>query len=101
MKSRVSTDSLILAAICLIDMVSTLFLVLRGWAVEQNPLMAVCLKQGPMVFVLVKLASFIPFIVAVELYRRKDAAFARLACRSAIVLYVLIFIVMTVGSTVT
>jgi hypothetical protein len=101
MKSRVSTESLILVAICLVDMVCTLFFVMRGCAVEQNPLMAVCLRHGPMVFVFVKLASFMPFVVAVELYKRKDAAFARLACRSAIVLYLITFIVMTVGSSIT
>lgn len=97
MKYKVSAESLILVAICLADMISTLFFVLRGTAVEQNPLMAMCLKQGPVVFVLVKLASFVPFVLAIELYRRRNAAFARLACRTAIAAYVVTFAVMTVG----
>ena len=96
MKSRVSTESLVLVTICLADMFATLFFVMRGCAVEQNPLMAACLRRGPVVFVLVKLASFVPFIVAVELYRRRDALFARLACRSAIVLYLVTFAALTI-----
>jgi hypothetical protein len=44
----------------------------------------------------VKTASFVPFVIAIELYRKRDAAFARLACRSAIALYLVTFIVLTV-----
>lgn len=98
MSLRVSRESLVLVAICLADMLSTLFFVMRGSAVEQNPIMAVCLQHSPAAFVLVKLASFVPFVVAVELYRRKDPAFARLACRSAIVLYVVAFVALTLGT---
>jgi len=87
----------VLVGICLADMISTLFFVLRGAAVEQNPLMRVCLDASPWVFVLVKLASFIPFVLAVELYRKKNAAFARLACPISIVAYVVTFVVLTVG----
>jgi uncharacterized membrane protein len=101
MKLRVSMESVILVAICLADMLATLFLVSRGYAVEQNPLMAMCLRHSPMVFVVVKVASFVPFVVAVELYRRREAAFARLACRSAIVLYVVTFAVLTLRTNFT
>jgi len=97
MKFRVSMESLILVAICLIDMLSTLFFVMRGCAVEQNPLMAMCLRHSPAMFVLVKIASFIPFVIAIELYRKKDPAFARIVCRSAIVLYVVTFTALTLG----
>ena len=98
MKFKVSTESLVLVAICLADMFSTLFFVMKGLAVEQNPLMAACLRHGPMAFVLVKLASFVPFVVAIELYRRRNAAFARLACRSAIALYLVTFVALTLGT---
>jgi len=98
MKSRVSTESLVLVAICLVDMLSTLFFVLRGYAVEQNPLMAACLRHGPTTFVLVKLVSFVPFIIAVEFYRRQNASFARIACRSAIALYLVTFVMLTFGT---
>lgn len=98
MQLRVSRESMILVAICLADMFATLFFVLRGCAVEQNPIMAACLRQSPAAFVLVKLLSFVPFIIAVELYRRKNPSFAQLACRSAIVLYLVTFIGLTLGT---
>lgn len=100
MKFRVSIESLILVAICLIDMLSTLICVMRGIAVEQNPLMAMCLRHSPMTFVMVKIASFVPFVVAIELYRKQNPAFARLVCRSAIVLYVVTFTVLTIGTNI-
>ena len=101
MQLRVSRESLILVGICLADMFSTLFFVLRGCAVEQNPIMAVCLNHSPAAFVFVKLISFVPFVIAIELYRRKDPAFARLACRSAIALYVVTFVALTLGTNLT
>lgn len=102
MKSKVSVsaESLILVAICMADMISTLVFVLRGRAVEQNPLMAMCLNQSPLMFVLVKLASFVPFVVAVELFRRRNPAFARFACRTAIAAYVVTFVALTLGCNV-
>ena len=95
---RVSRESLILVGICLADMFATLFFVLRGSAVEQNPIMAACMNQSPAMFVAVKLLSFVPFVIAIELYRNRDARFARLACRSAIALYVVTFVVLTLGT---
>lgn len=97
MKVRIGGDSIVLVLICLADMLSTLFFVLRGAATEQNPIMAACLNTGPWMFVLVKLASFVPFVVAIEIYRKRNAAFAGWACRSAIVLYVVTFTVLTLG----
>lgn len=100
MQLRVSRESLVLIVICLADMFSTLFFVMRGAAVEQNPIMAACLKHSPAAFILVKLASFVPFVIAVELYRRRNPAFARLACRSAIVLYLVTFVALTLGTNI-
>ena len=101
MKHRVSIESLILVAICVADMLTTLFLVIQGRAVEQNPLMSACINHSPATFVLVKTASFVPFVVAVELYKRKNPGFARAACRFAIALYLLAFIALTVGTNMT
>lgn len=98
MKIRVSGESIALVMICLADMLSTLFFVTRGSAVEQNPLMAACLRQGVGTFVLVKILSFVPFVIAIELYRRRNAAFARMACRSAIALYLVTFVALTLGT---
>ena len=101
MKLRVSVESMVLISICLADMLATLYFVLRGCASEQNPLMAACIQHSPFTFVLVKIASFVPFVVAVELYRRTNPAFARTACRCAILLYILTFAVLTFHTNVT
>lgn len=98
MRSRVCAETLILSAICLTDMLLTLYFVLAGLAVEQNPIMAACINRSPVVFVLVKLLSFAPFVVAVELYRRKNPSFARTVCRWAIVAYLTVFTVLTAAA---
>ena len=98
MKHRLSIETIVLIVICLADMLTTLVLVMRGMATEQNPIMAACLNHSPGMFVLVKLLSFVPFVIAVELYRRKNPDFARSACRCAIVLYLITFAVLTVST---
>lgn len=99
MKVRVGIESLVLVAICIADMLATLYLVLRGVAVEQNPLMAACIDCSPVVFVIVKTVSFVPFVIAVELYRRRNPGFARKACLCAIGLYLATFAALTVGAS--
>lgn len=100
MSLRVSRESLALVAICLADMLSTLFFVQTGRAVEQNPLMAACINHSPVTFVVVKMVSFVPFIVAVELYRRKNPRFALNACRCAIALYLVTFVALTLTTNI-
>ena len=96
-KLSVGIESLVLVAICLADMLATLWLVLHGMAVEQNPIMAACINCGPAVFVLVKTLSFVPFVIAVECYRRRNPGFARKACLCAIFLYLTVFAALTIG----
>jgi hypothetical protein len=100
MRLKISIESIVLIAICLADMFATLYLVLNGMATEQNPIMAACIRHSPATFVLVKLVSFVPFVVAVELYRRRNPGFARKACLYAIGLYVVAFVVLTIGTNV-
>lgn len=101
MKLRLSTESIVLIAICLADMLSTLYFVLHGMATEQNPIMAACIQHSPALFVFVKLVSFVPFVVAVELYRRRNPGFARKACLCAIGLYLVTFVALTAGINMT
>ncbi len=101
MRVKLCIESLILIAICVADMLVTLYFVLHGAAIEQNPIMAACINHSPAMFVLVKLVSFVPFVVAVELYRRKNPGFARAVCRWAIGLYLATFIVLTLGTNIT
>ena len=96
MRVRVSIESMILVFVCVADMLATLYFVVSGLATEQNPLMAACINHSPVTFVLVKLVSFVPFVVAVELYRQRNPDFARRVCVAAIVLYVVTFVALTV-----
>lgn len=100
MRLGISVESLTLVAICVADMIATLFFVLKGMATEQNPLMAACINHSPATFVLVKIASFVPFVVAVEVYRRSNPEFARRACLCAIGLYVVAFVALTLKTNV-
>lgn len=87
MTYKISTESILLAAICMADMVLTIFLVQFRLAVEQNPLMAACLNKGVFAFVLVKMLSFAPFIILAEIHKRRNPTFVRFATRLAIALY--------------
>lgn len=95
MKTLISKESIVLSLICMADMFSTLIMVSMGYATEQNPLMASCLRHSAMMFLVAKTASFLPFIVVVEWYRRRKPAFARNATRAAIILYVLAYVTIT------
>ncbi|MEN6355953.1 MAG: DUF5658 family protein [Armatimonadota bacterium] len=96
-KYRVSIESVVLVAICLADMLVTLYCVLAGIAIEQNPIMAACINKSPGMFVFVKMLSFVPFVVAIEMYKKRNPDFARKACRCAIGLYVITFTILTLG----
>ena len=100
MRYKVSMESLVLVGICLADMLVTLYCVLIGIAREQNPIMAACINRSPVMFVLVKMLSFVPFVIAVELYRRRNPEFAVKACRYAILLYVVAYTVLTIGTNI-
>lgn len=101
MRVKICAESLILIAICVADMLATLWFVLSRMAVEQNPIMAACINHSPATFVLIKLVSFVPFVVAVELYRRRNPGFARAACRWAIGVYLATFVALTLGTNIT
>ena len=91
MRQKVSLESLILAGICIADMVATIILVAMGFACESNPLMAACMRHSVYTFLAVKIASFAPFILICEYYRKKNPVFVRGAMRSAIALYLVAY----------
>lgn len=93
--SSISVESVVLATVCLVDTLSTLVLVSTGAAVEANPFMAACLRYGAGAFVLIKLLSFLPFVIVTEWYRRRNVAFARTIARAAIGVYLLSYLVLT------
>ena len=93
----VCAETIVLVFICLADMISTMYFVAMGMAVEQNPIMASFLDKGPAVFILAKIVSFLPFVVAVEICRRKNPNFAKIACRWAIGAYLAAYVMLTLG----
>ncbi len=94
MKLNISFESLLLAAICLADMIATIVFVSLGHACESNPLMAACLNHSLGLFVAVKIASFIPFIIVCEIHKRRNPAFVRMAMRAAIGLYLAAYVIL-------
>jgi hypothetical protein len=91
METKISRESLLLAAICITDMILTATLVQFKLAAEQNPLMAACLGKGIGIFIIVKMLTFVPFIALAEYYRRHNPAFVRTATRCAIFLYLSVY----------
>lgn len=94
---RLTRGSQAIIAICLLDMVTTLILVKNGLATEFNPIMQVFLSISPFAFVLAKLISFVPFVVAIEVYKRYNPRFTSCASRIAVIAYLFIYVTLTVG----
>jgi hypothetical protein len=86
-------DSILFALLCVTDMLSTLYWVHDGVASESNPMLALCLQHGPIVFVAAKLVSFVPMLLFAAWYRLTRPQFIALALRAGVAAYVLIYIV--------
>ena len=95
--ARLSRASIALVGLCLLDMLTTLYFVAQGMAVESNPIMDMFLKISPLMFIIAKVISFIPFVIAVEWYRRYNPKFSSIATRCTIAAYLLIYVVATFG----
>ena len=95
---NVSSDTKTLVAVCLADLVTTLYFMYSGAAYEANPVMAGVLSFGVWAFVSVKLLSFVPFVVLIEIYRLTEPEKAKSVTKLVTVLYLLIYIYVTVSS---
>ena len=89
----VSASTTLLAAIILADMGETLWVINRGYAKEGNPLIAWALTISPLAFALVKLATVLPTIYALEVCRWRRPKFARIAGSVAVFAYLIVYIV--------
>ena len=94
---RLTLGSVILIVICTFDMLTTLYFVTHGIAIEYNPIMNAFFKISPASFIIAKLFSFVPFVIAIEVYRRHNERFAMIATRFTIVAYLLVYIFATLG----
>ena len=85
-------ESYIILAICLVDLVATIWLVATHRATEGNPVMSFYLEQGWLTLIGAKLTLVIFPIFIAEWGRRYRPAFVRRALRLAIAIYVGVYI---------
>jgi len=85
-------QTLLLAAIGLADLVSTLLLVGRFGAAEANPLMAPLLRHSPLLFAAVKVATLTLSLLALEWSRRRRPLLVRRAMSAALVAYLALYV---------
>jgi hypothetical protein len=84
--------NMVLFAIGLADLVTTLFWLHTGRAIEVNPLMAAVLDTSVVLFVAVKLATLVAYVAVMEWYRRfRSPAFARLVGNVTVASYSAIY----------
>jgi hypothetical protein len=89
----VSPEGLLIAAFCFVDMVSTIYVVRTGRAIETNPLLAPSLQHGNIAFVLLKSASFLLPLAVLEMIRPLNPKFIGFAMRCGVALYPLAYVV--------
>lgn len=81
----------VLFSICTLDMISSAWLFHHGLATEKNPLLRGAAEAGTLPFVLVKLVSFVPGLIAAEWYRRVRPVFSRYLLRFVIAAYLTVY----------
>lgn len=86
---RISRESVLLALICLLDMVSTAWFFKIGSVQEANPIMRFYLDAGILPFLAIKTLLFVGPIYVLELMRRNRPMFIRNLLRTAIALYLI------------
>ena len=85
-------ETVLLAFVCTLDAVSTLYLVSTGRAVEANPALAWTFDYGSFMFLAVKLLSFVPAIVILERIRDRKPRLVKVATRAALAGYLAIYL---------
>ena len=93
MNLSISRESVVLFTICVVDTLLTVVLVSAGLATEANPLMARCLDLGYTFFCMVKLAVVAITIAAAESYGRRHPEFVKRIMRTAITVYVGVYVI--------
>lgn len=88
---KISRESVIIAMIGLVDLVTTLILVQRG-AWEGNPIFEYYLAKGVLWFVLMKSIFILAPIFLLELARRHRPVFTQWASRVAIIAYLGLYV---------
>ncbi len=91
MRRAGETEALILATICTLDMLTTLFWVLFGHAREANPLLAWTFQGHPATFVVIKCASCLPALILAPRLAQSHRSFTVWLLRAIIVAYIVLY----------
>ena len=81
-------EALLLTLICAIDMYTTIWWVLTGFAVEANPHLAWTFRVHPIAFVIVKCASCLPALLLAPVLAQKYPKMVAWLLRIIIVVYI-------------
>jgi len=91
LKMKIAPETLILGSICMLDMLSTVWLIHNGLAREGNPVMDFYVQRSLVVFAIVKSLLFVAPLTALELMRQKNPVFVRRVLRLGIAAYLLVY----------
>jgi hypothetical protein len=91
LQRTVSQETVCIAFICLLDLITTLMWVREGRAREGNPFMAYFLSLGIGPFIVAKVSTFVPALVAAEWYRPYNPTLVVRALRWAIIGYLFLY----------
>ena len=89
---RVSEESVAIAFLCLLDLITTLYWVSQGQAREGNPLLAYFLDMGAPWFIAVKVLTFAPALTLAEWYRQHKPELVTRLLRWVAASYVVLYI---------
>lgn len=89
-------ESVILAEICMLDLIFTVFLIQMGFATESNPILRFYLEINLGTFILAKIFLSIGPLVALEVLRSHRPYFVKWIIRAAIVMYILTYILISI-----
>ena len=92
LREWLSPENIALFVVCIADLVSTLYFVHQGMAVEDNPVYRDFLSKGDGVFVGMKLLSFMPLIAVSTYYRRRRPRLIVGAMRFTVAVYVIMYV---------
>src|SRR5207249_1419375 len=93
LQRTISRETLTITAICLIDLLTTLYWVSQGQAREGNPVLAYFLRIGPGAFISAKVLTFAPALVGAEWYRTRRPEFVARLLRWVIAGYLFFYMV--------
>ena len=91
---EISRESIIILAVCMLDLLSTVWLLSAGLATEANPLMAHLLDRSLALFCGVKMGTVFCLIALTEWYRKQHPIFVRSVMRFAIAGYLALYTVL-------